>query len=68
MSSKFLYSWGGWFGRLFLKPLSRDGWVHRLFSYGAAWTDHRDFPLMDAKPFYKRWASIEQHINPEGKP
>lgn len=68
MQSRFIYSWGSWIGRLFLGVTAKDGWVSKLYGPGAGWTDHRDFPLMAARPFHQRWADIQQNVNEEGKP
>ena len=36
-------------------PRSQEGWIRSLPFMGAAWTDHRDFPKPDSRPFHRRW-------------
>lgn len=65
MSSAFLYRWGGKFARMFMKLLSKDGWVKRLPMDGSGWTDHRDFPLPAKKTFRARWADLQKQLDAE---
>lgn len=65
MKSKLLYRIGSYFGRWYMRLTSKDGWVSKLPSDGKGWTNHRDFPAMDRKPFHKRWEQLQQQLNGE---
>lgn len=65
MSSAFLYHWGAKMGRVFLKPMTRDGWIRWLPGLAGGWTDHRDLPAMDRRPFRERWAELQQELAAE---
>ena len=42
---------GGWGAKL----IARQGWIKSLPGRGSAWTEHRDLPAPDARPFHARW-------------
>lgn len=63
MSSKFLYRWGSKMGRWFLGLFGKDGWNRKLLGPGSVWTEHRDFPAMNPRPFHKRWPSFKQGLD-----
>jgi len=42
-------------GRMGLALGSHGGWVRRLPGPLAAWTDHRDFPVMARRSFQEEW-------------
>ena len=42
-------------GGLGARLVAREGWIRSLPGRGSAWTDHRDLPAPDPKPFHTRW-------------
>jgi L-lactate dehydrogenase complex protein LldF len=65
MKSKFLYRWTTKMGRIFLKPITRKGWIRRLPGMAAGWTESRDMPAMAKKPFHKQWSKLIEEIDAE---
>ena len=63
MSSHLLYRWGAACGRLGMRLLAKDGWVRRMFAGpGAVWTRYRDLPVLDKRPFHKRWPALKAEL------
>lgn len=62
MKRPWAYALGGKLARAGLRLFSRQGWI-RKFSYFplSRWTDGRDFPMLAAKPFRKRWKELNRH-------
>ncbi len=68
MSSRWLYRTGSRIGRVFMSLLSRNGWVRRMpMPPGSIWTQYRDLPNLDPRPFHKRWAGLKQQLDKEGR-
>jgi len=67
MKSKFLYNWGTKMGRIFLKPITRHGWIRWLPGMASGWTKSRDLPAMAKKPFHKQWQQLMKEIDSEAK-
>ncbi|UCD27535.1 MAG: iron-sulfur cluster-binding protein [Planctomycetota bacterium] len=65
MLSKFLYRWGSRMARIFMKPITRKGWIRWLPSMASGWTDHRDLPAMARKPFHRQWKKLLKEIETE---
>jgi L-lactate dehydrogenase complex protein LldF len=55
----WLYRWGLWAARLFLRPKAKNGWLAHVPGPGSGWTQIRDFPAPAAKSFRERWKEIK---------
>jgi L-lactate dehydrogenase complex protein LldF len=62
MQRPWAFALGAKMSRAGLRFFSEQGWI-RKFPYFplAAWTDGRDFPMLAAKPFRKRWKELHRH-------
>jgi len=60
MSSRVLYRLGAKFNGWFMRRLAPHGWMRKLPGPGAGWTAHRDFPVLDRRPFRDRWKDLER--------
>jgi L-lactate dehydrogenase complex protein LldF len=62
MKRPWAFALGAKVARIGLRFVSRLGWI-RNFSYFplSRWTEGRDFPLLAAKPFRKRWKELQRH-------
>lgn len=49
-----------WAGRLLQRPLARRGWLGWLPPPLSAWTRHRRFPAIAARPFRDRWKRLSR--------
>src|SRR5262249_51895961 len=58
LSQPWLYRLVLRLARLALRPVSRDGWVHRLPGPGSHWTCVRDFPAPAARSFRDCWREL----------
>lgn len=45
--------------RLALRPLARQGWIHRLPGPGGGWTAIRDFPAPTPRSFRDQWRDMQ---------
>jgi L-lactate dehydrogenase complex protein LldF len=62
MKRPWAFALGAKVSRFGLRFFSQQGWI-RHFPYFplAAWTEGRDFPMLAAKPFRKRWKELHRH-------
>ncbi len=63
MSSSWLYRLGSKLNGWFMRRLAAGGWLRKLPGPGAGWTDHRDFPALDARPFHDRWNALREELD-----
>ena len=67
MQSKFLFSFGSRCARWFMTLLAKDGWLRHMFGPGAVWTQYRDLPNLDKRPFHKRWDQLKTDLDRQEK-
>jgi len=66
-SRAWLFHAGQKLARVASLPLTKnDGWIHRLPSIGAKWTQTRDLRGLPKQTFHEWWAAREKAVNRHG--